>query len=184
MKSKLYTYIIVVFLFSLFLMSKASIGVNIDTSTSSIKVDKLTIDIVQKADINTFKIDQFYYINNTGDDFFNDSFYIWVPDDCNIISDCCDGAANMGCRLDAKDEMWCFNFNKTEFDNIYVGEIGTNKVYLFSEGYIAQDISEQTQPITETVDETKDTSGIPGFSNWSILLGISIFSFLYYSRKL
>ena len=79
MKSKLYTYIIVVFLFSLFLMSKASIGVNIDTSTSSIKVDKLTIDIVQKADINTFKIDQFYYINNTGDDFFNDSFYIWVP---------------------------------------------------------------------------------------------------------
>lgn len=121
MKTRLYKLIFLFSLLILIMTSQVSFGESLDISPNSIKIDKLIVEIGQKADIKTFKINQLFYINNTGNNPFNDTFYIWVPDDCKIIADCCNETPNMACRYDARDEMWCFYFNETEDKNIYVG---------------------------------------------------------------
>ena len=121
MKTTLFKKIFITSLISLFFITQISTGEDVVISDSSIKIDKLTIGIVQKADIKTFKIDQLFYINNTGNDSFNGSFYIWIPDNSNIIAYCCNDTPNMSCRNDEREEMWCFYFNETDDDNIYVG---------------------------------------------------------------
>ena len=66
MKFRLYKQIFLVSLLTLVLTSQISIGEEVTISPNSIKVDRQIIEIVQKADIETFKIDQLFYINNTG----------------------------------------------------------------------------------------------------------------------
>jgi hypothetical protein len=86
-----------------------------------IVVDEHWIDVFQQADKSTLDIDEYLFINNTGDEPYSGDFYIWVDDGSDIIAKCCGNAPNMACRFQTGGAMACFNFAQTE-DNVFKGE--------------------------------------------------------------
>jgi hypothetical protein len=121
MKSNIYFKILLICFLILNILSTISYGSYIDNNPNNISIDRYLIDIFQHSDLKTFQINQYFYINNSGNSSFNGSFYLWLPNNSIIISDCCSGIQNMACRYDGNDEMWCFYFNKTDDENIYLG---------------------------------------------------------------
>jgi hypothetical protein len=97
--------------------SKGDLG---NLADGPIMVDEHWIDIFQQADKNTLGIDEFIFINNTGDEPFSGDIYIWVDDDAEIIAKCCGNAPNMACRFQTDGAMACFNFAEEE-NNIFKG---------------------------------------------------------------
>ena len=60
-----------------------------DATTDSIKIDRHWIYIYQLDDISTFEVNEYFYINNTGETSFNDSIDIWVQNNSIIAAECC-----------------------------------------------------------------------------------------------
>ncbi len=121
MKSRLFFQKLLIGLLILILSSNLLLGKDEINYPNSLTIDRYLLDIFQQSDLKTFKINQYFYINNTGNSSFNDTFYLWLPKNSKIISDCCGGSPNMACRFDANDEMWCFYFNETGDENLYIG---------------------------------------------------------------
>ena len=120
MKAWLCKQIFVGVLLTLILIPATAIGEDIAT-ISPIKINRHWIYIVQQDDLKTFEVNEYFYINNTGEATFNDSFYMWIQDSNIIVADCCNGTPNMACRYDASGCRDCFYLNKTDDNNIYVG---------------------------------------------------------------
>jgi hypothetical protein len=142
--------ILIISIIALFLIPQVSIAEDVSVHDGSIKIDNHLIYVYQKNDLKTVEIEEFYYINNTGNTSFNNSFYAWIPDNGSIIAYCCDDTPNMACRYDEKGEMWCFYFNKTDEDNIYVGTPISSDVKLSYYG--------QRESFSIKADSTIDTS--------------------------
>ena len=93
-----------------------------DNSTiSSIEIDRHWIYIYQQDDFDTFEINEYFFINNTGDTNFNESFYMWIQNNSIIGTDCCDYNPNMACRYNELGIGECFYLNKTENNNVFIG---------------------------------------------------------------
>ncbi|UCE38495.1 MAG: hypothetical protein JSW00_04500, partial [Thermoplasmata archaeon] len=86
-----------------------------------IKIDRHWIYVFQQDDLKTLEVNEYFYINNTGEVIFNDSLLIWILDNSIIAADCCNYTPNMACRYKAGGYMECFYLNKTDDDNLYVG---------------------------------------------------------------
>ena len=91
------------------------------TKSSPIKIDRHWIYILQLDDLKTFEINEYFYINNTGETAFNDTFYIWIQNNSIISADSCNYTTNMACRYKETRDGECFYLNKTDEDNIYIG---------------------------------------------------------------
>lgn len=120
MKAWLCKQIFIGVLLTLILIPTTAIGEDI-TISSPIKIDRHWIYILQQDDLKTFEVSEYFFINNTGEAAFNDSFYMWIQDNSIIAADCCNGIPNMACRYNAMGCTECFYFNKTDDNNLYVG---------------------------------------------------------------
>jgi hypothetical protein len=105
---------------NIFLFSQFAYADDTIVSTDSIKIDGHWIYIFQQDDIRTFRIDEYFFINNTGTTFFNDSIGVWIQNDSSILTDFCEGILNPGCRYGQEGCMLCFTLNNVG-DNTYVG---------------------------------------------------------------
>lgn len=92
-----------------------------NTTISPIKIDRHWIYIYQQDDFKTFEINEYFYINNTGETTFNDSFFIWIQNNSIIGADCCNYNPNEACRYNEIGSGECFYLNKTEDNNLFVG---------------------------------------------------------------
>jgi len=119
MKVRIYKQILICSLLLLFLIPTAVNGVNIDTD--SIKIDSHWIYIFQLDDLKTFEVNEYLYINNTGETAFNNSFYVWIQNNSNIASECCNYTSNMACRYNAIQEKECFFLDKYNDTNLHFG---------------------------------------------------------------
>lgn len=119
MKVWLCKQILICMFLVLLLIPSAVYGENI--TTSSIKIDGHWIYIFQLDDLNTFEVNEYLHINNTGETTFNDTFKIWIQNNSNIASDCCNYISNMACRYNATGEKECFFLNKFDDTNLYFG---------------------------------------------------------------
>lgn len=93
---------------------------DINFLSSKIKIDGHWIYAFQQDDIKTFRIDEYFFINNTGDSVFNDSIYIWIQNNSFILDNICEDSKNSGCRYGPDGCMYCFIINHTG-NNMYVG---------------------------------------------------------------
>jgi hypothetical protein len=86
-----------------------------------IEVDEHWIDIFQQNDKGTLNVDEYFFINNTGDEPFSGDIYIWLDEGSEIIAKCCGNAPSMACRFQTDGAMACFNFAEIE-NNIFRGD--------------------------------------------------------------
>jgi len=120
MKTWYHKQIFICAFLALILIPINSVGED-NTTTSHIKIDKHWIYIYQQNDLKTFEINEYFYINNTGETSFNDSFYIWIQNNSIIESDCCNHNTNMACRYNETGSGECFYLNKTDDHNFFIG---------------------------------------------------------------
>jgi hypothetical protein len=119
MKLQSYKKIIICSILILFFIPTAVNGENIETG--SINIDGHWIYIFQLDDLKTFEVNEYLYINNTGETAFNDSFYIWIQNNSNIASECCNYTSNMACRYNATRGKECFFLDKDNDTNLHFG---------------------------------------------------------------
>ncbi|MEE9151652.1 MAG: hypothetical protein V3U20_07455 [Thermoplasmata archaeon] len=120
MKTKVLTLVFTVILLSHLAVAQFSEGEDTSIPPNPIKIDEYWIDVFQSDDAKTLEIEEYFFVNNTGDEPLNDDFYIWIQKNGDIKAECCGGAANMACRLKAGGAMACFNFAKMD-ENLYLG---------------------------------------------------------------
>jgi hypothetical protein len=162
MKKWLNKQILIFLLIALLLIPQISIAEDDIVPNGSIKIDNHVIYIYQKNDLKTLEIEEYYYINNTGNTSFNNTFNIWIPNNGSILAFCCDDTSNMACRYDENEEMWCFYFNKTDDENIYVGYPISSENKLSYYG--------QRESFTVTTYSTTNTS----LGNDTLLLNVTL----------
>ena len=117
MKTRILKFIFIFTLFSILLFSYT---ISAEDVTGSIKIDGHWIYVFQQDDIRTFRIDEYFFINNTGTNLFNDSIGIWIQNDSSILNDFCDDILNPGCRYGPDGCMSCFTLINVD-DNTYIG---------------------------------------------------------------
>jgi hypothetical protein len=155
MKVRLYKKILICSFLVLIFIPIAVNGENIETG--SIKIDGHWIYIFQLDDLKTFEVNEYLYINNTGETTFNDSIYIWIQNNSNIAAECCNYTSNMACRYNSTAEKECFNpyleNNTLHFNTTIGGKSIPRKQNSFQDNGIHitsknQDIG--MEPITDT----------------------------------
>jgi hypothetical protein len=119
MKTRFCKQIFIGALLALLFIPTTTIGEDIDIN-SPIKIDRHWIYILQQDDSNIFEVSEYFFINNTGESTYNDSFYLWIQNNSIIGTTYCNNTPNMACRY-SPDYTECFYFNKTDNNNIYVG---------------------------------------------------------------
>ena len=117
MKARISKLIFIVALFSMLIFSYS---ISAEDTTGSIKIDGHWIYVFQQDDIRTFRIDEYFFINNTGATLFNESISIWIQNDSSILTDFCADILNPGCRYGPEGCMSCFTLSNVG-DNTYVG---------------------------------------------------------------
>ena len=120
MKTWLHKQIFIFALLALLLTPINAVGED-DTTISPIKIDRHWIYIYQQNDYKTFEINEYLYVNNTGETTFNDSFYIWIQNNSIIGADCCNYNPDIACRYNETGDGDCFLLNKTDDSNLFVG---------------------------------------------------------------
>jgi len=112
-----------IFIFSilaLLLTSFNSVGED-NTKITPFKIDRHWIYISQQDDFKTFEINEYFYVNNTGETTFNGSFCIWIQNNSIIGAECCNYHPNMACRYNEIGSGECFYLNKTDDNNLFLG---------------------------------------------------------------
>jgi hypothetical protein len=84
---------------------------------SGMVVDLHWIDVVQDDDLKSFEMTETLYFNNTGDEAYNGTVYVWIPDGAVVKASCCGYTPDMACRLEVEGQMACFTTWQIE-DNI------------------------------------------------------------------
>jgi hypothetical protein len=135
-----------------------------DIAEGPIVVDEHWIDIFQQVDKTTLEIDEYFFINNTGEEPFSGDFYIWLEGGSEIIAKCCGNTPNMACRYQTGGAMACFNFDKTE-ENVFKGEpFFSNDLisYYNQKEWIRINVySQENMSYTKTLDLNVSLGGIP-----------------------
>jgi hypothetical protein len=112
---------VIMIMSGILLWTPYAIGDHENLAEGPIVVDEHWIDVLQLEDKSTLAIDEFLFINNTGDKPFSGDFYIWLDRGSEIMAKCCGNAPNMACRFQTAGAMACFNFAQIE-DNVFKGE--------------------------------------------------------------
>jgi hypothetical protein len=84
---------------------------------SGMVVDLHWIDVLQDDDLKSFDMTETLFFNNTGDEVFNGTVYVWIPLGAVVTASCCGGTPDMACRLEGDGQMACFTVWQME-DNI------------------------------------------------------------------
>lgn len=126
-----------------------AIGEDIETS-SSIEIDRHWIYLVQQDDITTFEVNEYFYINNTGETEYNGSLAVWIQNNSVIVADPCNDIPDMVIRYNAMGGGECFNLNETDNNDLYYGYpfLNENKLSYYR----------QREPLSITVFSTTNTS--------------------------
>ena len=120
MKTQLCKKIFIGALLILLLIPTVAIGEDVETD-SPIKIDRHWMYLAQQEDLKTFEVNEYFYINNTGDATYNDSLSIWIQNNSVIAADHCNDIPNMIIRYNATGSGECFYLNEIDNNNLYVG---------------------------------------------------------------
>lgn len=135
MKLQKFTY----FLF-LILLIIPTIAVGEDiASDNPLKIDRHWIYIFQQDDLNSFEVNEYFYVNNTGITSYNKSLGIWVQNNSYIEAGCCNFTPNFACRYDQTGKSNCFSLNNSiDNENEFIGYPFSNEDLLSYYGQIEQ----------------------------------------------
>ena len=90
-----------------------------DIESNFIEIDRHWIYLFQQDDLKTFEINEYFLLNNTGEDIFNGSIWFHIQNNSIITEECFNGTLNMACRYNATGCGECFYLNKSEEGNFF-----------------------------------------------------------------
>jgi hypothetical protein len=98
---------------------------------SGMVVDYHWIDLFQDDNMKSFDMTETVFFNNTGDEQFNGTVYLWIPSGAAVIANCCDRAPDMACRLTEEGAMSCHTVWQVEDDVVSLAPFSQSQLLSF-----------------------------------------------------
>jgi hypothetical protein len=84
---------------------------------NEIVIDEHWIYMFQNDNHNSLQVTEIIWLNNTGDEIFEDDIYYWMPEGANIIATCCN-AEDMLCVIRPDQSHGCFGISQWVSGNV------------------------------------------------------------------
>jgi len=120
MKILIFRYLIILNVLFLLVIPTIVIGEDIPSSIQ-LKIDRRWIYIFQFDDYKTLEVNEYFYVNNTGNSSYDKSLNIWIQNNSIISANCCNFTPNLACRYNENRQCECFYLNNTIDNNHYFG---------------------------------------------------------------
>lgn len=140
---------------------------------SGMVVDVHWIDVVQDDDLRSFDMTETLFFNNTGDEVFNGTVYVWVPLRAVVKASCCGGTPDMACLLEEDGQMTCFTVWQIEDNIVSIAPFSESRALSFYGQTATLNLSVISQSNTTNADylpliiEVGGSSVVAGVKNTS-----------------